>query len=115
MQIQKISFSILLCFLFLFSSCEKDLVTEETWYFYDQTKCADVWDNYLINVTTYEGYIEYHFSTTTEVIIDEIQIVDDGAEEQDCEACNCTTGTRIRVKADSQFQSIMEEEGFILE
>lgn len=115
MQFQNISLCASLCFLFLFSSCDKKTETEETWYFYDQTKCADIWDTYLINVSTYEAKIEYHFSNTTEVIIDEIQIVDDGGEAQDCEACICTTGTRIRVKADAGFQAVMEEEGFTLE
>lgn len=115
MQLQKISFFGLLCILFICSSCnKKDAVKTEEWYFYDQTKCADVWDTYLIN-TTYEGLIEYHFSEFTEVTIDEVQIVDDGAEEQSCEVCTCTTGTRVRVKATSQFQEMMEAEGFELE
>ncbi len=112
MKLHKLIFSALFCLLFLFSSCKKE--TDGTWYFYDQTKCADVWDTYLIN-TTYEGLIEYHFSEFTEATIDEVQIVDDGAEEQSCEACSCTTGTRIRVKAELEFQDIMESEGFELE
>ena len=65
--------------------------------------------------TTYAGLIEYHFSETTEITIDEVQILDDGGVEQSCEACSCTTGTRIRVKADLQFEAAMEAEGFELE
>jgi len=114
MQLSKLSLTVLLSFLFLFSACKKEEV-EGTWYFYDQTKCADVWDQYFITTATFEDLIEYHFSTATDVVIDEIQILDDGAVEQLCEACICTTGTRIRVQADIQYQATMEAEGFMLE
>jgi len=113
MQFNKVSFCALFLVLFLFSSCKKD--EEGTWYFYDQTKCADEWDSYLINVINLEGLIEYHFSEFTEVIVDEVIVDENGGEEQSCEACNCTTGTRIRVKADIQYQAEMQAEGFTLE
>jgi len=112
MQIKKIAICAALSFLFVFSSCKKQ--TDETWYFYDETKCADVWQQYFIT-TTLEGLVEYHFSEFTEVIVDEIDIDENGGEEQFCEACNCTTGTRIRVRADLQYQAAMEAEGFELE
>ena len=118
MQLHKLALCGLFCTLFIFLSCDKENqengTNDETWYFYDQTKCADVWDTYLIN-TTYEGLIEYHFSEFTEVTIEEVQIVDDGAVAQDCEACNCTTGTKIRVRAALEFQAMMAAEGFGLE
>ena len=114
MQFQKYSILALFCVLFLCVSCKKEN-EEETWFYYDQTKCADIWDQYLINVPSLEGVIEYHFSEFTEITVDEIDIDVNGGEAQDCEACSCTTGTRIRVRADMQFQADMEEQGFMLE
>lgn len=113
MHFQKILFCGLLCFLFLFASCKKEV--EENWYYYDQTKCADAWDQYLINVPSLEDVIAYHFSEFTEIVVDEIDIDVNGGEEQQCEACSCTTGTRIRVRADAQYQTELESEGFTLE
>lgn len=108
----KLIFTVFFFTLLLFTSCQKEEQTAETWFRYSQTKCADSWDSSFILFVSLEASIEYYFENETEITIDEIEILPDEEEGEDCEACNCTTGTVIRVRADEEFTEAMLAEGF---
>ena len=75
-----------------FTACQKDTI----WVYYNETKCFDKWgqDN-VPNKDKIKNVKKYLQSKQIHVF--KVEITDDGIQEE-CKACFCKTGKRIRCK-----------------
>lgn len=104
---------LLLALLPLLSSCNKEETETDLWFRYAQTKCADSWDAPPVLFVTLEESVAQYFVNETEIIVEEIEVLPEAEEGEDCEACSCKTGTVIRVRVDEEFAEEMTAEGFV--
>lgn len=76
------------------SSCEK--TTNTTWVYYNETYCADPWEQANVSKEEKKNNIVKYFKEQG-IKIYAIEILNDGTPEM-CEACHCKSGVRIKCK-----------------
>ncbi|MFT6167736.1 MAG: hypothetical protein ACJASF_002436 [Vicingaceae bacterium] len=77
------------------SSCKKD--DESTTFYWDETSCADPWDQYGGDTAEERmAYLE-DFLDDEKIKVQDISFKIDPNKVQTCEACHCTTGKVFKV------------------
>lgn len=89
-------------------SCTKEENNEM--FFWPQTKCAEPWNIYSNNNEISTAITNY--LNKEDIKVDNVQFDFDRNLQSLCEACTCTTGTKIIVTIAEGNSSRMEELGF---
>ncbi|WP_425638881.1 hypothetical protein ACPUEN_04615 [Algoriphagus yeomjeoni] len=108
----KYDLSLFLLLVLFLQGCHEDNSLNTLVFYWDQTSCSDPWNTNSNNsnneiLQAVEDYLRDHGVNGARVI----SITGNGVE-QVCEACFCTTGTRINVKVPTTQKSKMIALGF---
>lgn len=104
----------LMCIILGFTSCKKedDLPENLVSYYYEETYCADPWENNNSSSdAALQTIVSDYLSISLGVKFYRLRITDEGTP-QACFACSCKTGKIIRIEADLANEKRLVEAGF---
>lgn len=102
------SFAIVVFTLTALLGCKKPINVR--WFNYSETKCADRWEWNMNNERLKDNVVTYLGTKGVKVL--EIEIFIDSASEE-CQACTCKSGRRIKCKVKRRDFKAIEKEGFV--
>ena len=99
--------------LLLFSNCTENDTTTNNWFFFMETQCENPWGvgqespdaDVIVSIESYLGDLGVNVLETT--------IEDNFGPVISCAACECPSGRGIHIKANSSYESILFDEGFV--
>ncbi|MDY0368762.1 MAG: hypothetical protein WCR58_01745 [Bacteroidales bacterium] len=94
--------------LLSFSGCEK--ISDTTWVYYDETYCADPWGYNTVSDNEKKKNVEKYLKDKS-IKVFKIEITHDGVQEN-CFACGCKTGKRIKCKVKESDKGTILNEKF---
>ncbi len=101
---------VIICLIVIaFYSCNKPI--NEKWVYYDETNCADAWQQTSNNEVLKLNVIDYFDGKGIEIY--EVEIFNDrSAELCTVYSCNCKSGRRIKCKISSRKADDIKAYGF---
>jgi len=81
------------------TSCDNNSTDDYTWYFYNETQCADPWQTGIGSPTQDIETAVGNYLDGLDINYDAINVDTSGTPEI-CLACSCLSGRIINVKAD---------------
>ena len=84
-------------------------------FYYEETGCADPWDNgNSISDEVLKAQVSGYLTDHLRIQYSNLRITHDGTPEV-CQTCSCRTGRIIRIEADKVYQDVLIENGFKVE